>query len=185
MVGLNYRSSTIVGEYREPIRRALGHPIAEVPAWLDFGHGPSPGDRAPDGEIHTAGAVEPSRLFEQIRGFTHFLLLFTGLQNSDAQLSELEKAISQIQKNYSDFVRCLVVASVGEIASSNQLEQLILLDKDGSLHHKYGAAHSCLYLIRPDGYVGFRSQPVELNELQKYFEKAYSFSTALASTTTD
>ncbi len=63
------------------------------------------------------------------------------------------------------------------------LEQMFLLDKDGSLHHKYGAAHSCLYLIRPDGYVGFRSQPVDLNQVRKFFEKAYLFRPAEAEPT--
>ncbi|MBS1953262.1 MAG: FAD-dependent monooxygenase [Cyanobacteria bacterium SZAS-4] len=179
MVGLNYRSSSIVGEYREPINRTLEHPIADVPAWLDFGHGPAPGDRAPDGEIHTSGAAEPSRLFEQIRGFTHFALLFTGLQNSATTLSEFETIVEHIRKQYSEFVRCLVI-STDKVPPPTELEQLCLLDNDGSLHHKYGAAHSCLYLIRPDGYVGFRSQPVDAAQLQKYFEKAYAITPLVA-----
>ncbi|MBI2811024.1 MAG: FAD-dependent monooxygenase [Candidatus Melainabacteria bacterium] len=175
MVGLNYRDSSIVGEFREPINRTLSHPIADVPAWLDFGHGPSPGDRAPDGEIHTSGAAEPSRLFEQIRGFKHFALLFTGLQNSSTIVGEFEKVVEQIRQEYSEFVQCLVISAEETVPPPISLEQLFLLDKEGSLHHKYGAAHSCLYLIRPDGYVGFRSQPVDLDQMRKYFERAYSF----------
>ncbi len=176
MVGLNYRSSSIVGEYREPIKRTLEHPIADVPAWLDFGHGPAPGDRAPDGEIYTTGSAEPSRLFEQIRGFTHFALLFTGLQKASTALNDFEKIMERIRKDYSEFVRAVVISADDKVPPPIALEQLYLLDKDGSLHHKYGAAHSCLYLIRPDGYVGFRSQPVDIAQLQKYFEKAYAIS---------
>ncbi len=32
----------------------------------------------------------------------------------------------------------------------------------------YGARYECLYLVRPDGYVGFRSQPVETVPLRDY-----------------
>lgn len=182
MVGLNYRSSSIVGEFREPINRTLEHPLSDVPAWLDFGHGPSPGDRAPDGEVYTAGGKEPSRLFEQMRGFTHFALLFTGLQNTSTTQGEFEKIIEQIRKYYSEFVRCLVISADEKVPPSVELEELCLLDKDGSLHHKYGAAHECLYMIRPDGYVGFRSQPVDIAQLQKYLERAYSVSPLVAET---
>lgn len=35
----------------------------------------------------------------------------------------------------------------------------ILLDPTGELHERYGARTSAAYLIRPDGYIGFRGQP--------------------------
>ena len=35
----------------------------------------------------------------------------------------------------------------------------LLLDPRGELHRAFGARSECLYLIRPDGYVAFRSQP--------------------------
>src|SRR5262249_29382584 len=31
----------------------------------------------------------------------------------------------------------------------------ILLDPKGELHHRYGARNACLYVVRPDGYIGF------------------------------
>ncbi len=174
MVALNYRSSSIVAEYKEPIEKALSHPVAEVPAWLEFGHGPLPGDRAPDGEVHTAGAAEPSTLFEQIRGFSHFALLFAGLHPDPIHPVDLQNVLLQIKERYSDFVRCLVIIPANQTVPG-EFEEQTLVDKDGSLHHKYGAAHNCLYLVRPDGYVGFRSQPIELEQLQKYLERAYEY----------
>ena len=36
------------------------------------------------------------------------------------------------------------------------------------LHHRFGAPAECIYLVRPDGYVGFRSRPVDLANLQDY-----------------
>jgi 2-polyprenyl-6-methoxyphenol hydroxylase-like FAD-dependent oxidoreductase len=50
--------------------------------------------------------------------------------------------------------------------------------KDGLLTHvppsvadicrAYGAADECLYLIRPDGYIGYRSQPIDVDDFRKY-----------------
>ena len=39
---------------------------------------------------------------------------------------------------------------------------------DGEVHHMYCARYECLYLVRPDGYVGFRSQPAEKGPLREY-----------------
>ena len=37
----------------------------------------------------------------------------------------------------------------------------VLLDPEGAAHRRYGARVDCLYLVRPDGYVGFRAQPAK------------------------
>jgi hypothetical protein len=44
----------------------------------------------------------------------------------------------------------------------------ILLDPQGELHYRYGARNACLYVIRPDGYIGFRSQPPDSESLKSY-----------------
>jgi hypothetical protein len=49
----------------------------------------------------------------------------------------------------------------------------ILLDPRGELHHRYGARSACLYLVRPDGYIGFRSQPPEPEALKSYFTQIF------------
>src|SRR5262245_25714772 len=48
-----------------------------------------------------------------------------------------------------------------------------LLDPRGELHHYYGARSACLYVIRPDGYIGFRSQPPDSEALRSYFTKIF------------
>ena len=50
----------------------------------------------------------------------------------------------------------------------------MLLDGEQSLHHRYGADTACLYLVRPDGYVGFRSLPPQLERLQGYLDELFS-----------
>jgi hypothetical protein len=49
----------------------------------------------------------------------------------------------------------------------------ILLDPRGELHHRYGARSACLYVVRPDGYIGFRSQPPDAEALSPYFTQIF------------
>jgi hypothetical protein len=49
----------------------------------------------------------------------------------------------------------------------------ILLDPRGELHHRYGARSACLYVVRPDGYIGFRSQPPDPETLKSYFTQIF------------
>jgi hypothetical protein len=49
----------------------------------------------------------------------------------------------------------------------------ILLDPRGELHHRYGARSECLYVVRPDGYIGFRSQPPDPEALKSYFTRTF------------
>jgi hypothetical protein len=49
----------------------------------------------------------------------------------------------------------------------------ILLDPSGELHHRYGARSACLYVIRPDGYMPFRSEPPDPEALKSYFTQIF------------
>jgi hypothetical protein len=57
----------------------------------------------------------------------------------------------------------------GDLAGKGE----ILLDPRGELHHRYGARSACLYVVRPDGYIGFRSQPPDREALTSYFSQIF------------
>lgn len=44
----------------------------------------------------------------------------------------------------------------------------VLLDSQGTLHRRLGAQTTTLYLLRPDGYIGYRSQPAQTESLYHY-----------------
>ena len=48
---------------------------------------------------------------------------------------------------------------------------------------RYGARAGCLYLVRPDGYVGFRAQPVDPEALLAYLDRLYQSANEPVSTT--
>jgi hypothetical protein len=98
--------------------------------------------------------------------------LFAGLSHADESLSKIEKTIAEVKAAYGSFIRCHVVITKPEQAAAIKSADSILLDNEGAtLSHKYGAAQGCLYLIRPDGYIGFRSQPVDFQYLQEFLER--------------
>ena len=175
MVGLNYRSSRIVGEHREKIEKSLSHPIEDVPAWLDFSHGPNPGDRAPDGDLKTSNESESSRLFEQFRGFTHNIVVFAGLHDTSHTAQEIMAVVEQLQDRYASFAHVHLIVSKENLSGFSSMQDTALVDEFKTLHHQYGAAHSCLYLVRPDGYVGYRCQPINVDRLQNFLESTYGF----------
>jgi hypothetical protein len=57
----------------------------------------------------------------------------------------------------------------GDLAGKGE----ILLDPRSELHHRYGARSECLYVVRPDGYIGFRSQPPDPVALKSYLTQIF------------
>ncbi len=47
----------------------------------------------------------------------------------------------------------------------------ILLDREGFLHDQYGVRASCLYLIRPDWYIGFPGPRGDSSALDRYLDR--------------
>jgi hypothetical protein len=96
------------------------------------------------------------------------LLLFDGFVNSEPgylQFSEIENAIEQHYKGRIDVH--VIVPALAKTAKIPKFKSL-LLDAERELHNVYGASSECLYLIRPDGYIAFRSQPASWDELSHY-----------------
>jgi hypothetical protein len=49
----------------------------------------------------------------------------------------------------------------------------VLLDGHRALHRRYGAGSECLYVIRPDGYIGYRSQPAQVDPVMGYLSTIF------------
>ncbi len=140
-LSVNYRDSRIVGERVE-------HPLPRT--------APRPGERASDGPLLVGGVM--ARLFDLWRDTRHHLLILSAVE-----LSEGERAAWAAFENDSVGVD-LIVASPGGESSS-------IIDPDGWLGRVYGASPTALYLIRPDGYVAYRSVPASARAVRSYLER--------------
>lgn len=115
--------------------------------WCGDG-GPRPGDRAP--------------LVEGLNGTAHHLLLFTGDQ---PDMERLEKVRSLMPKGW--VYPSLITKR--EVKWSDPL----IFDDDGSIHKKFAAMSSCMYLVRPDGYIGYRGCPENPELVSAYLKTVF------------
>jgi 2-polyprenyl-6-methoxyphenol hydroxylase-like FAD-dependent oxidoreductase len=155
-LSVNYRRSPIVGQSLPSLRDALRQPGLGARAWWAFNAGPHPGDRAPDVTGLKMGAQSATRLYEALDPTRHNLLLFVGNDPMPGGDTALRDVAEMAAEGFGALIKVLLIApESGRTQSWPQ--QLMVTDPDAAAHRAYGASVPCLYLLRPDRYVGFRS----------------------------
>jgi 2-polyprenyl-6-methoxyphenol hydroxylase-like FAD-dependent oxidoreductase len=157
---VNYRGSTIVAEHHEGIFQTI----------TAFGGGPRAGDRAPDANGLTLGDRQSQRLFDLMRSDDHKLLLFAGPHADQSELANLVSIANQISAMFARNVVSYLVLPANLPASVPGWDGHVIIDNEMAMHHAYHAVNSCSYLIRPDGYVGFRSFPAGAKHLIEFLK---------------
>jgi 2-polyprenyl-6-methoxyphenol hydroxylase-like FAD-dependent oxidoreductase len=144
-------------------------PGGDAAASRAFRAGPRPGARAPDGPLFATDSVAIRSLFDVLRQPDHVLLIFAGPQATAQRQGELQTLCQRVQKVFDGQVSPYLVLMADR--HQDAPTSLLLHDPQGQLHRIYGAAAECLYLIRPDGYIGYRSRPADLDRLAAYLNK--------------
>ena len=129
---------------------------------------PRPGERAPDSAVAGNFPDEACRVFDLIyrNDSSHTLLIFEGLQPAEVDPAAVADLHRLVNADQIETYRILWPGS-REKADYNVNT---LGDPDGAIHRLYGAERSTLYLIRPDGYVGFRAECADIDGINRYFE---------------
>ncbi|MDF5731159.1 MAG: FAD-dependent monooxygenase [Rhizonema sp. PD38] len=145
----------------------------DSPLTVDVGgsSGPIAGERAPDAILVRLADKETIRLFEVFQGTDWTLLLLSGQAMNPLSYRNLTAIGKTITDKYGYIIKPHLV--VADIAPPQLPEELdwngsILMDSQQYLHKKYGASSACLYLIRPDWYIGFRGHPSDTDKLMTY-----------------
>jgi 2-polyprenyl-6-methoxyphenol hydroxylase-like FAD-dependent oxidoreductase len=181
MLEINYRESPVVAQDRASVWSAnvASSKESEAPSvadWAAFGDGPAPGDRAADVELGEAtdGDARRPRLLDVLRGTRHTLLLFDGAAATAAGYENLAQIASDVQQRYGERVAVQVVVPHPKKPDALKWDGGVLCDPEGALHKRYGARSECLYLVRPDGYVAYRTQPADGAKLQAYLGSIFA-----------
>ncbi len=153
---LDYRRSPIC-------RQHLGAPGSQT--------GPHAGAQARDAGPLLLGG-ERTTLFERMRGGRHLLLLFAGNEDPGAGLEELVAIAREVERLHGDLITSHVVVA-DPPGPGTQPARGTLHDLELALHRRFGVSGNCLYLIRPDGYIGFRSAPIHLVALRNYLDALF------------
>ena len=180
---INYRSSSLSRSHGGTrIAKSTGMAIpwarangkASLKDLLRFRGGPRAGDRAPDGPSIRAASREKTSLFQEFRGTSFSLLLFDGTARTETGYANLLEIARRVQRLPGNPVKAHLIVGADSAPEGLDREGSVLLDGSGSLHELYGASAESLYLVRPDGYVGFRGQPAEVGPLIEYLRSKYA-----------
>lgn len=176
-ITIDYRKSPIVAEDRQSIFQLdlIANERKETPSlgqWREFAAGPQAGSRAPDVELAPASMIK--RLFELLRSTRHTLLLFDGMAATQEGYENLGTIARHITERYGDFIDVHVIVPREAKPEVLAWDGSTILDPDHAVHQRYGASAECLYLIRPDGYIGFRAQPADVAKLRDYLESIFA-----------
>ncbi|MDF1662652.1 MAG: FAD-dependent monooxygenase, partial [Planctomycetota bacterium] len=176
-LAVNMRRSPIVAADRSSLLNAeLYHhkhtENASIAEWVEFGFGPEAGDRVPD---RVFGAEDNRRRCSTLLdGVRHVVMLFDGAASTPEGYLNLVHIAKEIRVRYEDVLKVYVVAPLPEVPEILKGEESLLLDPSGDLHCSFGARAECLYVIRPDTYIGYRSQPANLEKALEYLRGIFS-----------
>ena len=138
------------------------------------GNGPAAGERAPDATIVTLPNKETTTLFDLMKGTQWTLLLLSGHNPTPQTLQHLADIGSLIEQNFAQTIKAhLVVARIAP-PTGVQWSGSAVMDTEEVLHSKYGVSSPSFYLIRPDGYVGYRGPLSTKDNLLAYLKKMFS-----------
>jgi hypothetical protein len=167
-IRVGHRGSPIV---RDDLNGERGDAPGTLGSRLRPQTGPAPGDRAPDATLLLPDTKEAIRLSEITKDTGHDLLLLHGITERSAEVvRSLREITDQIQAAYPQSISVHLVVPRGSVPAELSWDDSILLDPDRTLHWLYGAREARLYLIRPDGYIAFRSGADSAEILSTYLD---------------
>jgi 2-polyprenyl-6-methoxyphenol hydroxylase-like FAD-dependent oxidoreductase len=114
-----------------------------------FKNGPKAGYRAPDAPVNS------SSLFTLLRTKAIHLLLF---QDEKTPTAKWLASVKILEDTYADWVK---------------IHYLIPSLANKKLFLRYGVTSSAIYLIRPDGYIGFRCYHCDLSLVDTYLKRLF------------
>nr|BAQ25478.1 monooxygenase [Micromonospora sp. GMKU326] len=156
---LSYADSPLVGE-------SVADPDA-------LRAGPGPGDRAPDvAGLDRQGVGHPLRLRDLTRGTRHTLLVYADATADEATLAAAAQLCADVRRQAGGELDAYLLRSP-DAAPSRLLAPPVVVDGGNAFRDTYGVTGSALYLIRPDGHIGYRSQPIDGDGLRKHLHLTF------------
>ncbi len=138
---------------------SVEHRGREAEFWkLD--RGVRPGEKAPDVQLGQRW------LQQDWDGCRFHLLLLEGPSPPRALMDEMKHVLEAANMPH------IVPHWIG-LSAYGPPDVPYLADSDGEVHRRFGAGRACAYLIRPDGYVGYRGMPPDAESLRQYLRSIF------------
>jgi len=175
-----YADSPIVGErvtstWVARLGTAEAGETPTVGTRIAFANTARPGTRMLDGavwrSVDGASASVATRLAKVVASERFTLLLFDGRATTAEGYAALAAIAERVRARFGDHIATHVVVPTGRRPANLPAALSVLHDVERELEVRYAAATECLYLVRPDLYIGFRSQPADGDAVMAYCER--------------
>jgi len=134
---------------------------------------PLPGTRAPDAMGLTRFAVtHPFRLYSTIGRLRHTVLLYAGEGASATEVADLEATAAAVAELAHGAMDAYVLAA--PTADTGQCLAPVLVDSADGFATAYHAAPGELFVLRPDGYLGYRGAAADRDALTAYLKATFA-----------
>jgi len=167
---VNYERSSLSLEHKTSVLQgrlgtAAGGETPTVASVRAFDKAPAAGRRAKDGHATVAGEPGTRSLFAVLDARRFNVLLFDGRSDSADGYQRFAAIASVLAERFPDAVDVTVITPRTTRPAELPEKICVVLDPDGELEARYGATTECVYILRPDLYVGYRAQPVDEDKI--------------------
>lgn len=165
-LGITYQQNPFLNEYWHPSYA----PFERQPKGLQ------PGERVPDYPFDYVKGM-PHRTLHEILNPTEYALLLFTTEGSDEDYQRLDQLAQEVQQTYGKLVVPIFVVPGPHIRQHLQWNGEVIIDSGHPyhrLHYFFGVSQPSAYVIRPDGYVAYRDQPIMATRVLAYLQKALS-----------
>jgi 2-polyprenyl-6-methoxyphenol hydroxylase-like FAD-dependent oxidoreductase len=140
--------------------------------WKVRGGDIAAGDRAPDAVLKDATNGNTVRLFEIFKDIRFVALLFAGANPEEPDIRHLRRIARELREDYASVVETRFVLPNEDFMRLLEHEKTpALIDTTAHAHIRYEASSGVsLYLIRPDGYIAYRSFPADAEGVIAYLQ---------------
>jgi len=131
---------------------------------------PGAGDRAPDASgLRRQGVGFPLRLFDILRGPEHVLVAHLPGGPLAGSAAELARLAADFRARYGSRVRVVAIGS-GDLPDTYGVASYH--DAEGMFAKAYGS-QSAIFVVRPDGYIGWRGQSWSDESLHAHLNRIF------------
>ena len=133
------------------------------------------GTRAPNTPLVTVSGAATClwSLLPNDQPLQHTVVLFSGPKPAPDDFARLAAIRQMIEREYPSTVTVRLIVAGHGMETDASWDDIRADDPDLAAHRRYGVKKPSLFLIRPDGYLGFRSQPANGEALRTYLRRIF------------
>lgn len=157
-IAYHYRDSPLSRGYRA--RPTAGHHRVK---WC----GPWPGDRLPEAYPLIDQRGSERSLHDLAWGEAFTLLVLAGVPDG-ARMKALTAFVEDVTAPFKELIDPLIVLQADHVPTHFEISGRLAADRDDHVHARLGVLEDTVLVVRPDGYLGYRGEPLDAADVSEY-----------------